>query len=100
MQESLTKIPKESSIEEQSSTNSYSDPLRISATAKPSKVVVKKDTTKQHQVYIHIHSKQEEAAFHLAHVMQDMGEEPSQVMVDEENCKPSAVISSAGLKKE
>jgi len=34
------------------------------------------------------------------HVMQDLGEEPSQVMVDEENCKPSAAISSAGLEKE
>ena len=32
--------------------------------------------------------------------MQDLGEEPSQVMVDEENCKPSAATSSAGLEKE
>ena len=100
MQESLTKIPKESSTEEQSSTNSYSDPLRISTTTKPSKVVVKKDTTEQHQVYVHIHSKQDEAVFHLAQVMQDLGEEPSQVMIDEKNCKPTAALSSAGPEKE
>ncbi|XP_015760615.1 PREDICTED: uncharacterized protein LOC107339810 isoform X7 [Acropora digitifera] len=98
--ESSTKRPKESLIEEESSTNSYSDPLHISATTKTSKVVVKKDTPVQHQVYAQIHSKQAKAAFHLDHVMQDLGEKPSQVMVDEENCKPSAAISSAGLEKE
>ena len=32
--------------------------------------------------------------------MQDLGEGPSHVIVDEENCKPSAAISSAGLEKE
>ena len=62
---SSTKRPKESFTEEQSSTNSYSDPLRISATTKPSKVVVKKDTPGEHQVYAQIHSKQAKAAFHL-----------------------------------
>ena len=98
--ESSTKKPKESLIEEESSTNSYSDPLHISATTKTSKVVVKKDTPVQHQVYAQIHSKQAKAAFHLDHVMQDLGEQPSQVMVDEENCKPSAAVSSAGLEKD
>ena len=63
--ESSTKRPKESLIEEESSTNSYSDPLHISATIKPSKVVVRKDTPVQHQVYAQIHSKQAKAAFHL-----------------------------------
>ena len=92
--------PKEALIEEQSSTNSYSDPLHISATTKLSKAVVKKDTPEQHQVYVHIHSKQDKAAFHLDHVMQDLGEGPSQAIVDEENCKSSAAISSAGLEKE
>ena len=38
MQESLTKGPKEALIEEESSTNSYSDQLRISETTKHSKV--------------------------------------------------------------
>ena len=99
MQESSNKRPKEAlTSEEQSSTNSYSDPLHISATTKPSKVVVKKDT-EPHQVYVHIHSKKDKAAFHLDHVMRDLGESPSQVIVDEENCKPSAAISSAGLEK-
>ena len=100
MQESSTKRPKEALIEEQSCTNSYCDPLHISATTKPSKVVVKKDTPEQHQVYAQIYSKQDKAAFHLDHVMQDLGEGPAQVIVDEENCKPSAAVSSAGLEKE
>ena len=100
MQESSTKRPKEALIEEQSSTNSYCDPLRISAKTKPSKAVVKKDTPEQLQVNVHIHSKQDKTAFHLDHVMQDLGEGPSQVIVDEENCKPSAAVSSAGLEKE
>ena len=84
IQESSTKSPKEALIEEQSSTNSYSDPLHITATTKLSKVVVKKDTPEQHQVNVHIH----------------LGKGPSQVIVDEENCKPSAAVSSAGLEKE
>ena len=100
MQESSTRRPKEVLIEEESCTNSYSDPLHISATTDPSKVVVKKDTLEQHQVYIHIHSKQDEAAFYLDQVMQDLGEGPSQAMGDEENCKPNVAISSAGLGKE
>ena len=99
IQESSARRPKEALIEEQSYTNSYSDPLHISATTKPSKVLVKKDTPEQHQVHVHIHSKKDKAAFHLDHVMQDLGESPSQVIVDEENCKPSAAISSAGLEK-
>ena len=100
MQESSTKRSKEAlTSKEQSSTNNYSDPLHISATTKPSKVVAKKDT-EPHQVYVHIHSKQDTAAFHLDNVMRDLGESPSQVIVDEENCKPSAAISSAGLEKE
>ena len=41
--ESSTKRPKQSFIQEESSTNSYSDPLHISATTRPSKVVVKRD---------------------------------------------------------
>ena len=98
--ESSRKRLKQSLIEEESSTNSYSDPLHISATTSPSKVVVKKDTPGQHQVYAQIHLKQTKAAFHLDHIMQDLGEEPSQVMVDEENCKPSADTLSAGLEKE
>ena len=100
MQESITKRPKEALIEEQSSKNSCSDPLRISATTKPSKVVLKKDTREQHQVNVRIHSKQDKTAFHLDHVIQDLGEGPSQVIVDEENCESSAAVSSAGLKKE
>ena len=100
MQESSTKIPKELLTEEESSTNSYSDPLRISETAKHSKVVVKKDTLEQHHVYIHIHSKEDKTAFHLDHVLQDLGKWSSQVKVDEENCKPRAAISSPGLEKE
>ena len=100
VQESSARRPKEALIEEQSYTNSYSDPLHISATTKPSKVPVKKDTPEQHQVYVHIHSKQEKTAFHLDHVIQDLGERPSQVTVDKKNCKPSAAISSARLEKE
>ena len=101
IQESSTKNPKNHAlIEEQSNTNNYSDPLHISATTKPSKVVVTKDTPEQHQVNVHIHSKQGEAAFHLDQIMHDLGEEPSQAMVNEENCKPSSAISSAGLEKE
>ncbi|XP_067019313.1 uncharacterized protein [Acropora muricata] len=100
IQESSARRPKEALIEEQSYTNSYSDPLHISATTKPSKVLVKKDTPEQHQVYVHIHSKQEKTAFHLDHAIQHLGEEPSQVTVDKKNCKPSAAISSARLEKE
>ena len=100
IQESSAKRPKEALIEEQSYTNSYSDPLHISATTKPLKVLVKKDIPEQHQVYVHIHSKQEKTTFHLEHVMRNLGEEPSQVTVDEENGKPSAAISSARLEKE
>ena len=93
----INKRHKESFIEEESSTASYSDTLHISATTKPSKVVVKKYTPGQQQVYAQIYSKQDKNAFHLDHIMQDLGEEPSQVMVDEENFKPCAAISSAGL---
>ena len=100
IQESSARRPKEALIEEQSYTNSYSDPLHISATTKPSKVLVKKDTPEQHQVYVHIHSKQKKTAFHLDHAIQHLGEEPSQVTVDKKNCKPSAAISSARLEKE
>ena len=100
IQESSTKRSKEELNEEQYSTTSYSDPMHISLTTKPSKVVVKKNTSEQHQVYVHIQSKQDKSAFHLDHVMQDLGEEPSQVMVDEDNGKPSAAISSAELEKE
>ncbi|XP_067019926.1 uncharacterized protein [Acropora muricata] len=102
IQESSKKRPKEALIEELSGTNSYSDPLHISTTTiyKPSKVDVKKDATEQHQVYAQIHSKQGKSGFHLDHVMQDLGEGPLHVIVDEENCKPSAAIPSAGLEKE
>ena len=41
IQESSKKRPKEALIEELSGTNSYSDPLHISTTTKPSKVDVK-----------------------------------------------------------
>ena len=54
MQESLTKRPKEAFMKEQSRTDSYSAPLYISSTTKPSKVVVKIDTLEQHHVYVHI----------------------------------------------
>ena len=74
MQESLTKRPKEALIEEQSSTDSCSDPLYISATTKPSKVVAKKDTPEQHHVYVQDHPKQDKAALHLDHVTQDLDE--------------------------
>ncbi|XP_044179343.1 uncharacterized protein LOC114955620 isoform X2 [Acropora millepora] len=100
IQESSARRPKEALIEKQSYTNSYSDPLHISATTKPSKVLAKKDTPEQHQVYVHIHSKQEKTAFHLDHAIQHLGEEPSQVTVDKKNCKPSVAISSARLEKE
>ena len=100
IKESSTKRPKEALNEEQSSTTSYSDPLHISATTKPSKVVLKKNTPEQHQVYVHIHPKQSKGAFHLDHVMQDPGEWPSQVIVDKDNGEPSSAISSAGLEKE
>jgi len=98
--ESSTKRLKPSLIEEESSTSSYADPLHISATNRPSKVVVKKGTPGQHQVYAQIHLKQTKAAFHLDHIMHVLGEEPSQVMVDGENFKPSGDTSSAGLEKE
>ena len=100
MLESSTKTPKESFIREQSSTHSYSAPLYISPTIKPSKVVVKKDTQEQLHVYIHIHSKQDKTAFHLDHAMKGLGVGPAQVIVDKENCKPSAAISSVGFEKE
>ena len=91
--------PKEALIEEQSSTSSFCDPLHISATTEPSKVVVKKDTPEQHQVNVHIHSKQDKTAFHLDHGMQDLREGPSQVIVDEENCKTSPAISTCDSNK-
>ena len=69
-------------VEEQSSKDIDSDPLHILVTTE---VVVKKDTS-EHQVYIHVHSTQDKIAFHLDHVMQDLGKWPSQVIVDEENC--------------
>ena len=72
MQESSRKRPKESLIEEQSSTEIDSDPLHILVTTKHSKVMVKKDTSEL-QVYIHVHSTQDKIAFHLDHVMQDLG---------------------------
>ena len=61
---------------------------------------MKKGTSEEDKVYIHIHSNQDKAAFHLVHVMQDLGEWPSKVIIDEENCKPSAAISPAGFEKE
>ena len=100
IQESSKKRPEEASIEELSGTNSYSDPLHISTTTKPSKVDVKKDATEQHQVYAQIHSKQGKSGFHLDLAMHDLAEGPSQAMGDEENCKPNVAISSAGLGKE
>ena len=100
MQESSTKRPKEAFIKEQSSAYSYSVPFCISSTTKPSKVVVKKDPREKHHVYVHIHSNQDKTAFHLDHVMQDLGEWPSQVIVDEENGTPSAAISTVGHVKE
>ena len=51
------------------------------------------------QVYIHVHSKQDKTAIHLDHVTQDLGDWPPEVIVDKENCKPSAAISSVGLEK-
>jgi len=100
MQELSTKRSKEAFIMEQSSTDSYSGSLHISTTTEPSKVVVEKDSLEQHHVCIHIHSKQDKTAFHLDHVMHVPGECPSQVIVDEENCKSSAAISSVELEKE
>ena len=100
IQESSARRPKEVLIEEQSSRKRDPDPLHNSATTKPSKVLAKKDTPEQHQVYVHIHSKQEKTAFHLDHAIQHLGEEPSQVTVDKKNCKPSAAVSSARLEKE
>ena len=98
IQGSSTKRHKEALIEEQSSTSSFCDLLHISATTETSKVVVKKYTPEQHQV--HIHSKQSEAAFELDHVMQDLCEGPSQVIVDEENCKSSLAISTSVLEQD
>ena len=100
MQELLAKRSKEAFIKEQSSTDSYSGPLHISTTTKPSKVVAKKDSQEQHHVCIHINSKPDNTAFHLDHVMHVLGDCPPQVIVDEENCKSSAAISSVELEKE
>ena len=100
IQESSARRPKEALIEEQSGKNSYSDPLHSFATTEPSKVFVKKDNPEQHQLYVHIHSKKDKAAFNLDRVMQDLGEWPSEGMVDEEDGTASAIIFSTGLEKE
>ena len=95
-------------IKEQSSVAGFCAPFNVSATTKTSKknitpkAFVKKDTPEQHHVYavVHINPKQGKAAFHLDPVMQDLGECPSQLTVDEEKCKASVGLSSSGLEKE
>ena len=107
MPQSSTKRHEEAFIKEQSSVDDSCASLNISATTKTSKKnntskdLVKKDTPELHHVYaiVHIHPKEDKAAFHLDPVMQDLGEGPSQLTVDEEKCKASVGLSS-GLEKE
>ena len=107
MPQSSTKRQEEAFIKDQSSGDGSNGPLNISATTKTSKknntskAFVKKDTPEKHHVYaiVHIHPKQDNAAFQLDPVMQDLGECPSQLTVDEEKCKASVGLSS-GLEKE
>ena len=106
--QSSTKRQEEAFIKEQSSIDGSNTPLNISATTKASKknniskAFVRKDTPEKHHVYaiVHIHPKQDKAAFHLDAVMQDLGECPSQLTVDEEKCKASVGLSSSGLERE
>ena len=105
--QSSTKRQEEALIKEQSSVDGSNTLLNISATTKTSKkniskAFVKKDTPEKHHVYaiVHIHPKQDKAACHLDPVMQDLGECPSQLTVDEEKCEASVGLSSSGLEKE
>ena len=108
MPQSSTKRHEEAFIKEQSSVDDSCASLNISATTKTSKKnntskdLVKKDTPELHHVcaIVHIHPKQDKAAFHLDPVMQDLGECPSQLGVDGEECKASVGLSSSGLEKE
>ena len=108
MPQSSTKRHEEAFIKEQSSLDDSCASSNISATTKTSKKnntskdLVKKDTSELHHVYamVHIHPKQDKAASHLDPVMQDLGECPSQLTVDdEEECNASVGLSS-GLEKE
>ena len=102
MPQSSTKRQEEAFIKDQSSRDGSNAPLNIPATTKTSKAFVKKDTPEKHHVYtiVHIHPKQDKASFHLDPVMQDLGECPSQLTVDEEKCKASVALSSSGLERE
>ena len=106
--QSSTKRREEEFIKEQSSVDDSNAPLNISATTKTSKgnntlkEIAKKDTPEKHHVYaiVHIHPKQDKAAFHLDPVIQNLGECTSQPTVDEERCKASVGLSSPQLEKE
>ncbi|XP_074621657.1 uncharacterized protein LOC141880127 isoform X2 [Acropora palmata] len=106
--QSSTKRREEEFIKEQSSVDDSNAPLNISATTKTSKEnntlkeIAKKDTPEKHHVYaiVHIHPKQDKAAFHLDPVMQNLGECTSQPTVDEESCKASVGLSSPELETE
>ena len=108
MPQSSTKRQEEAFIKDQSSGDGSNAPLNIPATTKTSKksniskAFVKKDTPETHHVYaiVHIHPKQDKTAFHLDPVMQDLGECPSELTVDEEKCKASVGLSSSGLERE
>ncbi|XP_044176259.1 uncharacterized protein LOC114965011 isoform X2 [Acropora millepora] len=108
MPQSSTKRREEVFIKEQSSVDGSNAPLNISETTKPSKKnntlkdFAKKDTPEKHHVYavVHIHPKEDKAAFHLDPVMQNLDECTSQPTVDEEKCKASVGLSSPELEKE
>ena len=108
MPQSSTKRPEEVLIKEQSSVDGSNAPLNISETTKPSKKnntlkdFAKKDTPEKHHVYagVHIHPKEDKAAFHLDPVMQNLDECTSRLTVDEERSKASVGLSSPELETE
>ncbi|XP_067041300.1 uncharacterized protein [Acropora muricata] len=106
--QSSTKRREDVFIKKQFSVDGSNAPLNISATTKTSKKnntlkdFAKKDTPEKHHVYavVHIHPKEDKAAFHLDPVMQNLDECTSQLTVDEEKCKASVGLSSPELEKE
>ncbi|XP_015763117.1 PREDICTED: uncharacterized protein LOC107342164 isoform X7 [Acropora digitifera] len=108
MPQSSTKRHEEVFIKEQSSVDGSNVPLNISSTNKTSKKnntlkdFAKNDTPEKHHVHaiVHIHPKQDKAAFHLDPVMQNLSECTLQPTVDEERCKASVGLSSPELETE
>ena len=106
--QSSTKRREDVFIKEQSIVDGSNAPLNISATTKTSKEnntlkeIARKNTPEKHHVYaiVHIHPKQDKAAFHLDPVIQNLGECTSQPTVDEERCKASVGLSSPELETE